>query len=77
MIVNVGTGKKSYINELIESIRLGLDYDVLPIEELEGTPGDFKGAVADIKNNSEIYKDLELTNLENGIRKFIEWSNKL
>ena len=35
MIVNVGTGKKSYINELIESIRLGLDYDVLPIEELE------------------------------------------
>ena len=50
---------------------------MLPIEELEGTPGDFKGAVADIKSNSEIYKDLELTNLENGIRKFIEWSNKL
>mgnify|MGYP001157365511 CR=1 FL=1 len=77
IVTNVGTGKKSYISDLIESIRIALELDNLPIEILEGTPGDFKGAIADLSLNEDIYNDFKITGLSDGIKKFVNWTKKL
>ena len=77
IVTNIGTGKKSYVKDLIEAIRISNNIDNLPINVQEGTPGDFKGAVADLNANKEIYEDLKITKLEDGIKEFIEWSDSL
>ncbi len=77
IIVNVGTGRKSSVKELIECIRQSLQLEKLPVILEDGTPGDFRGAVADLDRNKDLYNDLKLTTLQEGINKFIHWSNSI
>jgi len=75
-IYNVGSGQKTTINELLKKISIVLNKKIV-VEEKSGTPGDFMGCVADI---NKIKRDLgykPAANLENGLREFNKWIDKL
>ena len=75
-IYNIGTGKKTSIIKLLRIISKVIKRKI-QINELEGTPGDFKGCYSDI---SRIKKDINFqpkVSLENGLKIFYSWSKKI
>jgi len=74
-IYNVGTGRKTTINELIPLLLKSacINKKIVP---QPGTPGDQKGIYADI---SRIQKDIDFTakiTLEDGIAAMVNWAQK-
>ena len=75
-IYNLGTGKKTSINELLNLIINLLDKKII-IKESKGTPGDFNGCYANI---NELEKDINFSpkiNLKKGLSLFHKWSQKI
>ncbi len=70
---NLGSGKKTFFNELINKIAktIGKE-DKLIINQLDGTPGDMVGCIADINKLSLDTGYSPLTNLEEGLEKMYE-----
>jgi UDP-glucose 4-epimerase len=74
-IYNIGTGKKTTINELLKLI-LNLLNKKIQIKETKGTPGDFNGCYANI---TKLQKDINFSpkiSLREGLSSFIKWSKK-
>ena len=74
-IYNIGTGKKTTINELLKLI-LNLLNKKIQIKETKGTPGDFNGCYANI---AKLQKDTNFSpkiSLREGLSFFIKWSKK-
>ncbi len=70
-IVNVGTGKKTTVREILELIRKLSNIDK-KIVVTSGTKGDQFGIYADISKLKSIYKK-ELIPFEVGLERMIEW----
>ena len=71
-IFNLGSGKKTYVKELIEEIQKNIQ--LINVSVSDETPGDQKGIFSD---NSNIKRSLGIksfTSLEDGIKKFYKWS---
>ncbi len=70
-IVNVGTGKKTTVREILELIQKfsGIDKKIVVTG---GTKGDQFGIYADITKLKSIYKK-ELTPFEIGLKKMVKW----
>jgi UDP-glucose 4-epimerase len=74
-IVNVGTGKKTTVREILELIKKQSSIDK-KIVVTSGTKGDQFGIYADITKLKSIYKK-ELTPFEVGLERMIEWVKEL
>lgn len=73
--INIGTGNKTTVNELVESIKKITK--VHNVKVLEGTPCDQSGIYAD---STKLKKILDLNpqvKLENGLRIFHNWAKEL
>jgi UDP-glucose 4-epimerase len=71
-VYNVGSGKKTSLEELFKKISITLQKK-LNIKEEKGTPGDFLGCYADV---SKIKKDLKFEpkfDLTRGLKEFNQW----
>lgn len=71
-IFNLGSGRKTYVKELIEEIQKNIQ--LINVSVSDETPGDQKGIFSD---NSNIKRSLGIksfTSLEDGIKKFYKWS---
>jgi len=70
-IINVGTGKKTTVKEILELIKKisGINK---PIKVEKGTPGDQFGIYADINFLKCLYNK-KLTSFEEGLKKMIDW----
>lgn len=74
IVLNVGTGAKTTVNELLRIIKLLVPKSEYNIQE--GTPGDQSGIFADA---SELKKSLNLTSfrtLDSGLGYFCEWAKR-
>lgn len=76
-IFNVGSGDKVTVRQLLEGIVDAYDKKgVVKIEELESTPGDFMGSIADITASKVKLGYEPKVKIENGLLKFKEWLDK-
>ena len=69
-VMNIGTGTKTTVKSLLNEISKNIP-DKLIIEQLDSTPGDQYGIYADISYAKKIMDWYPITNLSDGIRKFI------
>lgn len=74
-IYNVCTGKKTKVFELIEVIKNSLDAKNIPINYIDGTPGDQFGIVGDNSKLKAFIGDFKFTELNDGISQFISSLN--
>lgn len=72
MSLNLGTGVKTSVGDLIEAIRL--KEPEITVEELAGTPGDQFGIVADTEKLSKVLDVSEFTRLDEGIDNMLMWA---
>ncbi len=72
-ILNVGTGVKTRVKEIVSSLANLLNSNK-PVLIQKGTPGDQFGICADLKKLRSLYPDLTMMNLLDGLR---EWVQKL
>lgn len=70
-IINVGTGKKTTVNEILTLIKQ-FTASKKDIIISEGTPGDQFGIFADNRLLLSIY-DKPLVSFEQGLKKMVEW----
>ena len=75
-ILNIGTGKKTTIEELLMLISKLLNKK-LKVKELAGTPGDFMGCYANINKLRKTTGFIPHFNLKKGLEKFYNWSKKI
>ena len=75
-IFNVGSGKATKISDLLNVISKVLNKKIV-INELPGTPGDFKGSSANINKIKSKLKFKPSTKLVDGITNFNNWLNTL
>ena len=74
-IVNVGTGKKTTLKELLRLIK-SLDHNYTFYTE-GNTPGDQKGIFSDSKLLVKLTNKKKFTDLNKGIRLFYEWAKEI
>ncbi|PHS55796.1 MAG: hypothetical protein COB17_10985 [Sulfurimonas sp.] len=74
MIINIGTGKKTTVNEILTLIRK-LTNSKKEVIIADGTPGDQFGIFADNRLLLSIYNK-PLTDFNVGLKKMIEWINE-
>ena len=73
-IFNVGSGDKVTVQQLLEGIVDAYGKKgVVKIEELESTPGDFMGSIADISSAREKLGYEPAVKIEHGLLKFKQW----
>ena len=70
--INIGTGKKTTVNMLIESIKKITKVDYIKVEK--GTPCDQLGIYADNTKLKEILNLNPQVKLENGLKTFYNWA---
>lgn len=70
-VYNVCTGIKTEVTELVDVIKNTLGDESLPVSYIEGTPGDQFGIVGDNSKLRSYIGDIEFTDLETGISKFV------
>tara|TARA_Y100000589_G_scaffold115630_2_gene109641 strand:+ start:3767 stop:4693 length:927 start_codon:yes stop_codon:yes gene_type:complete len=77
LILNVGTGRKSLIQNLLDAIISNFPEKNISIKQSDGTPGDFKGAIAsiDVLNKKLNYKSF--TPLGQGIKEYLNWAKTI
>lgn len=73
-IINVGTGKKTTVNEILTAIKENLN-STKEIKIVDGTPGDQFGIFADNQLLLSIYEN-DLVNFNDGLCNMIEWINE-
>jgi len=73
-VINVGTGKKTTVNEILTLIKENLN-SKKEIMISDGTPGDQFGIYANNKLLLSIY-DHKLITFKDGLKKMIEWVNE-
>ncbi len=75
-IFNLGSGKKTFIREIIREIILIYEkVGKVKIKKVKSTPGDIKGCYADITNIKKIGFKPKIS-FKKGIRLFKEWADK-
>ncbi|MBL7129806.1 MAG: NAD-dependent epimerase/dehydratase family protein [Candidatus Omnitrophica bacterium] len=72
-VYNVGSGEKTRVADLLETLKISLGYKDYPIEYKEGTPGDQFGVVADITRIRQELKWNSKVNLQAGLNKMVEF----
>tara|TARA_Y100000589_G_scaffold98220_1_gene92903 strand:- start:12854 stop:13780 length:927 start_codon:yes stop_codon:yes gene_type:complete len=77
IILNVGTGTKSYVKDLLNAIIGSVSNKEIFIKQLSGTPGDFKGAIASTYRLKEVLNYQNFIPLQVGIKKYSEWVKSL
>lgn len=70
-VLNQGTGTKTTVRELIDILLAETNKPDFPVEEIEGTPGDVFGSVADMSYVSRQLKWEPKTPLREGIKKMV------
>ena len=70
-VYNVCTGIKTKVADLVDLIKRTLGDESLPVSFIEGTAGDQFGIVGDNTKLKSYLGDIEFTNLDTGISKFI------
>ena len=77
-IYNLGSGKKSFIGEMINDI-IYVENKVgkVKVEEVGATPGDLKGCFADISKIKNNLGFKPQTNLKEGLQKFKAWADEV
>ena len=70
-VYNVCTGVKTKVADLVDLIKLRLGDESLPVNYIEGTPGDQFGIVGDNSKIVNYLGDIRFTDLDMGIAKFI------
>ena len=70
-VYNVCTGVKTKVADLVDLIKRTLGDESLPVSYVEGTPGDQFGIVGDNSKIASYLGDIEFTDLDMGISKFI------
>ena len=75
-IYNLGTGKKTYIKDLLKKI-IKITNSKSTIRQLGKTPGDFVGCYADINNLKKDFNFDPKINLNLGIKKFNNWLDRI
>lgn len=70
-VYNVCTGVKTKVADLVDLIKRTLGDESLPVSYVEGTPGDQFGIVGDNSKIVSYLGDIEFTDLDMGISKFI------
>ena len=73
--INIGTGKKTTVNMLVESIKNITKVDHIKIEG--GTPCDQLGIYADNTKLREILNINPQVKLENGLKIFYDWARRI
>jgi len=73
-IFNVGSGLKTTIKELIDSIAI-LHNKEVAVEVVNATPGDMMGCYADISKAKEMLGYCPQYNLESGLTNFKNWAD--
>ena len=71
--VNIGTGKKTFVNQLIKILVSFCDKKI-PVKYLGSTQGDINGIYADIKFKDKIFGKIKHTDLREGIFKMYKSS---
>lgn len=74
LILNVGTGRKSLIKNLLDSIINSFPEKNISIKQSAGTPGDFKGAIASIDILSKKLNYNDFISLDKGIKEYLNWA---
>lgn len=72
-IINVGTGVKTTVNELLETM-IGIYQKEVTVEFSGNTAGDVHGIYADIRNMSSLLDFKPRVSLKNGLAKMIDWA---
>ena len=77
-IINLTTGKSTKVNELIKLIlKINNKKNYKVIEKKKGTAGDSFGFDASNKYIKTKFPDYEFISIENGLKKYFEWINKV
>ena len=72
-IINVGTGRRTRVRELIDLILQATGRPDFPLEILPGTPGDAFGSYADMSYVKQILGWTPKIQLEEGIKKMVQF----
>jgi UDP-glucose 4-epimerase len=73
-VINIGTGKSTTLNKLVDAINKVLETNVMPIYEKERA-GDIKHSVSSINNAKEVLNYSVELSFEEGLRKLIQGDN--
>lgn len=77
-IYNLGSGAKTYLSYLINTIiEVYGKTGQVRVEEVEGTPGDIMGCYADISKISAELGYKPKFDLQKGVKKFKEWADQI
>ena len=75
-VFNLGSGKKSYVDELINKLILAEGKQgKVKVEEAGKTPGDLMGSYANMKKMNNQLGFYPKVNLEEGILRFKQWAD--
>ncbi len=76
-IYNLGSGKKSYVGDLIEKlIQVEGKKGMVKVEEVGVTPGDLMGSYADMSKMKRSLGFTAQTNLDEGLLRFKKWADE-
>ena len=75
-VVNIGSGVRTTVSELLEQIIKLLPYPVTYEIQERGTPGDTYGSCADIMKAKKILDYSPHYSLTDGLKKMVEWALK-
>ncbi len=73
-IINIGTGKKTYVHQLIKILTSFFDKQI-PVKYSGFTKGDIHGIYADVKLKEKIFGKIKQTKLHDGLLKMYKSSN--
>jgi len=76
-IFNLGSGEKTTVKFLIDTLSKSFSKENIIIRELEGTPGDILGCYADISKISNNLGYKPKFNIENGLSAMSEWAKSV
>ncbi len=72
-VINVATGERATLNELLEALKVITDKSDVTAEHREARVGDVRHSLADITRARELLGYEPTVGLEEGLRKTIEW----
>ena len=76
-IYNLGSGKKSYVGELIDKLILVEDKKgKVKVEEVGNTPGDLMGSYANMNKMNDHFGFSSSIDLEEGLIRFKQWADE-
>lgn len=76
-VINLSTGKKTIVKDLIKKILKINNFKKYKIIKKKRTPGDSFALNASNKYLTRKFKNIKFTNLDDGLKKYFEWINKI